>query len=65
VPVRQWVLSLPSPLRLLLAAQPQLVTLVLQVVHREMMRRSNGHMRAVSARSSGCAASSAEIARTS
>ena len=34
VPVRQWVLSLPIPLRLLLAAQPKLVTLVLQVVHR-------------------------------
>ena len=33
VPVRQWVLSLPIPLRLLLAAQPKLVTLVLQVVH--------------------------------
>ena len=26
VPVRQWVLSLPIPLRLLLAAQPKLVT---------------------------------------
>ena len=33
-PVRQWVLSLPIPLRLLLAAQPQLLTPVLQVVHR-------------------------------
>ena len=33
VPVRQWVLSLPIPLRLLLAAQPKLVTPVLQVVH--------------------------------
>ena len=31
VPVRQWVLSLPIPLRLLLAAQPKLVTPVLQV----------------------------------
>ena len=30
VPVRQWVLSLPIPLRLLLAAQPELVTPVLQ-----------------------------------
>jgi hypothetical protein len=28
VPVRQWVLSLPIPLRLLLAAQPKLVTVV-------------------------------------
>jgi hypothetical protein len=33
VPVRQWVLSLPIPLRLLLAAQPKLVSPVLQVVH--------------------------------
>ena len=33
VPVRQWVLSLPIPQRLLLAAQPKLVTPVLQVVH--------------------------------
>ncbi len=34
VPVRQCVLSLPIPLRLLLAAQPELVTPVLQVVQR-------------------------------
>jgi hypothetical protein len=34
VPVRQWVLSLPIPLRLLLPAQPRQVTSVLQVVHR-------------------------------
>ena len=32
--MRQWVLSLPIPLRLLLAAQPKLVTPVLQVMHR-------------------------------
>ena len=38
VPVRQWVLSLPIPLRLLLAARPQLVTQVLQVVHRVITR---------------------------
>jgi len=38
VPVRQWVLSLPIPLRLLLAAQPVLVTPVLQVVHRVFTR---------------------------
>ena len=38
VPVRQWVLSLPIPLRLLLAAQPQLVTPVLQVVQRVVTR---------------------------
>ena len=34
VPVRQWVLALPIPLRLLLAAQPKLLTPVLRVVHR-------------------------------
>jgi Putative transposase len=38
VPVRQWVLSLPIPLRLLLAAQPQVLTPVLQVVHRVLNR---------------------------
>ena len=38
VPVRQWVLSLPIPLRLLLAAQPKQVTPVLQVVHRVITR---------------------------
>jgi len=36
--VRQWVLSLPIPLRLLLAAQPELVTPVLQVVQRVVAR---------------------------
>ena len=38
VPVRQWVLSLPIPLRLLMAAQPQLLGPVLQVVHRTLTR---------------------------
>ena len=38
VPVRQWVLSLPIPLRVLLAAQPALVTPVLQVVQRVVAR---------------------------
>ena len=38
VPVRQWVLPLPIPLRLLPAAQPKLVTPVLQVVHRVITR---------------------------
>ena len=42
VPVRQWVrvfqVWLPIPLRLLLAAQPKLVTPVLQVVHRAITR---------------------------
>ena len=36
--MRQWVLSLPIPLRLLLAAKPQLLTPVLQVVHRVLTR---------------------------
>jgi hypothetical protein len=38
VPVRQWVLSLPIPLRLLLAAKPELVTPLLQVVRRAVTR---------------------------
>ena len=42
VPVRQWVLiwvmRLPIPLRLLLTAQPELVTPVLQVVQRVVTR---------------------------
>ena len=38
VPVHQWVLLLPIPLRLLLAARPKLVTPVLQVVHRAITR---------------------------
>jgi hypothetical protein len=38
VPVRQGVLSLPIPLRRLLASQPQLLTSVLQVVQRVLMR---------------------------
>ncbi len=42
VPVRQWVLSLPIPLRLLLAAQPKLVTPVLQLVHRVITRHLLG-----------------------
>ncbi len=36
--MRQWVLSLQIPLRLLLAAQPELVTPVLQVVQRVVTR---------------------------
>ena len=34
VPVRQWVLSFPIPLRVLLAAHPQLLSPVLQITHR-------------------------------
>ena len=40
--MRQWVLSLPIRLRLLLAAQPKRVTPVLQVVHREITRHLLG-----------------------
>ena len=42
VPVRQWVLSLRIPLRLLLGAQPELVTPVLQVVQRVITRHLLG-----------------------
>jgi len=42
MPVRQWVLSLPIPLRLLLAAKPKLVTPVLKVVHRVITRHRLG-----------------------
>jgi hypothetical protein len=38
VHVRHWVLALPIPLRLLLAAQPKRVTPVLQAVYRVVMR---------------------------
>ena len=34
VPVRQWVLSFPIPLRILFAAHPELLTPVLRTVHR-------------------------------
>ena len=34
VPVRQWVLSFPIPLRLLFATHPELLAPVLQIVHR-------------------------------
>ena len=34
VPVRQWVLSFPIPLRILFAAQPQLLAPLLQMIHR-------------------------------
>jgi len=34
VPVRQWVLSFPIPLRFLFAAHPQLLGPVLQIIHR-------------------------------
>ncbi len=34
VPVRQWVLSFPIPLRTLFAAHPELLSPVLQIIHR-------------------------------
>ena len=34
VPVRQWVLSFPIPLRILFAAHPQLLSGLLRIVHR-------------------------------
>jgi hypothetical protein len=42
VPVRQWVQSLPIPLLLLPAAQPKLVTPVLQAMHRVITRHLLG-----------------------
>ena len=36
VPVRQWVVAFPIPLRHLFATQPQLLSLVLQVIHRAL-----------------------------
>ena len=38
VPVRQWVVSFPIPLRILFAAHPQLLTPVLQIIHRVITR---------------------------
>ena len=38
VPVRQWVLSFPIPLRILFAAHPELLTPVLRVIHRVIAR---------------------------
>jgi hypothetical protein len=37
-PVRLWVLSLPTPLRLLLTAQLKLMTLLLEAVHHVITR---------------------------
>jgi hypothetical protein len=34
VPVRQWVVSFPIPLRILFAAHPELLTPLLRIVHR-------------------------------
>ena len=63
VPVRQWVVSFPIPLRMLFAAHPQRLTPVLQVIHRVIttflmalgqplkqagVRRSEAHSGAVS-----------------
>ena len=38
VPVRQWVLSFPVPLRILFAAHPELLTPVLRIIHRVIDR---------------------------
>jgi len=56
VPVRQWVLSFPIPLRILLAAHPDLLSPLLQCVHRVIatflikqsgLQRSQAHSGAV------------------
>lgn len=39
--VRQWVLSLPIPVHVLLAARPDLVTPALQVVQGVVLRRGS------------------------
>ena len=38
VPVRQWLLSFPIPLRILFAAHAKLLTPILQVIHRVIAR---------------------------
>ena len=38
VPVRQWVLSFPIPLRIVFAAHPALLTPVLRIIHRVITR---------------------------
>ncbi len=43
VPVRQWVLSFPIPLRVLFAAHPEVLTPVLQIVHRGATPRNARH----------------------
>ena len=39
-PIRQWVLSVPFPLRYLLATNPQVMSRVLTIVHRGAMVKS-------------------------
>ena len=38
VPVRQWVLSFPIPLRIVFAAHPELLTPVLRIIHQVIRR---------------------------
>ena len=56
VPVRQWVLSFPIPLRILFAAHPELLSPLLQIIHRVIatflikqsgLKRSPAHSGAV------------------
>jgi hypothetical protein len=56
-PVRQWVLSFPIPLRILLAAHPELLTPVLGIVHRGIkgfLRRQSGKRCAPMRTASAC-----------
>lgn len=39
-PIRQWVLSLPIPLRLLLARYPRELSKVMQIIHRAISTRT-------------------------
>jgi hypothetical protein len=43
VPVRQWVLAFPIALRILFAAHPQLLTPVLQIIHRVIEGERSPH----------------------
>ncbi len=71
VPVRQWVLSFPWPLRLLFAARPEVLTRVLNVVARTVssavlkrvgLSRSAGARAAIAHGSAGAAKHMAGIA---
>jgi hypothetical protein len=54
VPVRQWVVSFPIPLRVLFAAHPELLTLVLRIVHRVITRFLLKHLGAFATTAAPC-----------
>jgi hypothetical protein len=64
VPVRQWVLSFPIPLRSLFAVHPELLAPVLQIIHRVIathLIRQTGVKRSEAA--TGAVTSSSALAR--